>query len=223
MTAIRFAATSRTRRPAGRARRQERSSARRACACSPLRRQAKSPGDEDRHLERQRHPRPRGAVRRVGAPRPPRRRRLQEIKATAEQLGESLTLLPDYWSYWHGGPKGYSGVSLHVPQGRLPAAARAQLPNLRRRVPRRAGAHRRTARHHERLRAQRRQGLRRQAPVPRGDGAPTSTACTQPGERVVLCGDLNVARARHRRHPQGAQGRRHRPAPRRARALRAAS
>ena len=39
---------------------------------------------------------------------------LQEIKATPEQLGETLTLLPDYWSYWHGGPKGYSGVSLHV-------------------------------------------------------------------------------------------------------------
>jgi exodeoxyribonuclease-3 len=39
---------------------------------------------------------------------------LQEIKATAEQLGETLTLLPEYWSYWHGGPKGYSGVSLHL-------------------------------------------------------------------------------------------------------------
>jgi exodeoxyribonuclease-3 len=39
---------------------------------------------------------------------------LQEIKATAEQIGESLTLLPEYWNYWHGGPKGYSGVSLHV-------------------------------------------------------------------------------------------------------------
>ncbi len=38
---------------------------------------------------------------------------LQEIKATPDQLGESLTLLPEYWSYWHGGPKGYSGVSLH--------------------------------------------------------------------------------------------------------------
>jgi exodeoxyribonuclease-3 len=38
---------------------------------------------------------------------------LQEIKATSEQLGESLTLLPEYWNYWHGGPKGYSGVSLH--------------------------------------------------------------------------------------------------------------
>jgi exodeoxyribonuclease-3 len=39
---------------------------------------------------------------------------LQEIKATPEQLGETLTLLPEYWNYWHGGPKGYSGVSLHV-------------------------------------------------------------------------------------------------------------
>jgi exodeoxyribonuclease III len=39
---------------------------------------------------------------------------LQEIKATPEQLGETLTMLPEYWSYWHGGPKGYSGVSLHV-------------------------------------------------------------------------------------------------------------
>lgn len=39
---------------------------------------------------------------------------LQEIKATTEQLSESLTMLPEYWSYWHGGPKGYSGVSLHV-------------------------------------------------------------------------------------------------------------
>ncbi len=39
---------------------------------------------------------------------------LQEIKATADQIGETLTMLPEYWNYWHGGPKGYSGVSLHV-------------------------------------------------------------------------------------------------------------
>lgn len=38
---------------------------------------------------------------------------LQELKATPEQLGETLTMLPEFWSYWHGGPKGYSGVSLH--------------------------------------------------------------------------------------------------------------
>jgi exodeoxyribonuclease-3 len=46
---------------------------------------------------------------------------LQEIKATAEQIGETLTLLPQYWSYWHGGPKGYSGVSLHVRKDLSPA------------------------------------------------------------------------------------------------------
>lgn len=45
---------------------------------------------------------------------------LQELKATPEQLGETLTLLPEYWSYWHGGPKGYSGVSLHVRKDRFP-------------------------------------------------------------------------------------------------------
>lgn len=46
---------------------------------------------------------------------------LQEIKATPEQLGETLTMLPEYWSYWHGGPKGYSGVSLHVRKEHHPA------------------------------------------------------------------------------------------------------
>jgi len=39
---------------------------------------------------------------------------LQEIKASAEQVPDSLTGLPDYWNYWHGAPRGYSGVSLHV-------------------------------------------------------------------------------------------------------------
>jgi len=38
---------------------------------------------------------------------------LQELKALPDQIPEPLTLLPDYWSYWHG-MKGYSGVSLHV-------------------------------------------------------------------------------------------------------------
>ena len=46
---------------------------------------------------------------------------LQEIKATADQIGETLTLLPDYWNYWHGGPKGYSGVSIHVKKSLSPA------------------------------------------------------------------------------------------------------
>lgn len=44
---------------------------------------------------------------------------LQEIKATPEQLGETLTLLPDYHSYWHGAPRGYSGVSMHLRKERF--------------------------------------------------------------------------------------------------------
>src|SRR5205823_5872641 len=38
---------------------------------------------------------------------------LQEIKATPEQIPESLFGFANYWCYWHGG-KGYSGVALHV-------------------------------------------------------------------------------------------------------------
>jgi exodeoxyribonuclease-3 len=46
---------------------------------------------------------------------------LQEIKATQDQIPEPLTTLSDYWNYWHGGPKGYSGVSLHVRRALAPA------------------------------------------------------------------------------------------------------
>lgn len=45
---------------------------------------------------------------------------LQEIKATPEQIPDPLTTLTDYWNYWHGGPKGYSGVSLHVRRSLAP-------------------------------------------------------------------------------------------------------
>jgi exodeoxyribonuclease-3 len=39
---------------------------------------------------------------------------LQETKASPEQLGESLTFLPEYFTFWHAATKGYSGVSLHL-------------------------------------------------------------------------------------------------------------
>jgi exodeoxyribonuclease-3 len=55
---------------------------------------------------------------------------LQEIKATAEQIGEALTMLPEYVNYWHGGPKGYSGVSLHVRKDTLLAAEGAGAPRF---------------------------------------------------------------------------------------------
>ncbi len=40
---------------------------------------------------------------------------LQEIKASAAQVPESLCELPGYWCYWHG-ETGYSGVGLHLRQ-----------------------------------------------------------------------------------------------------------
>ena len=46
---------------------------------------------------------------------------LQEIKATPAQIPDPLTTLPEYWNYWHGGPKGYSGVSLHFLRKTFPA------------------------------------------------------------------------------------------------------
>lgn len=56
-------------------------------------------------------------VQRLGVEHAPDILCLQEIKATADQIPEPLTLLPDYVNLWHGAPKGYSGVSLHVRKG----------------------------------------------------------------------------------------------------------
>lgn len=50
---------------------------------------------------------------------------LQEIKASPDQLGDSLFALSDYVNYWHGAKGGYSGVSLHF---RRQAFASAQPP-----------------------------------------------------------------------------------------------
>src|SRR5512136_1764356 len=38
---------------------------------------------------------------------------LQEIKASREQIPESLCEIAGYWCYWHG-ERAYSGVGLHV-------------------------------------------------------------------------------------------------------------
>ncbi len=43
---------------------------------------------------------------------------LQEIKASPSQIPPDLCDLEDYWCLWHGGAKGYSGVSLHVRKDR---------------------------------------------------------------------------------------------------------
>lgn len=53
---------------------------------------------------------------------------LQEIKATPAQIPDPLTTLPEYWNYWHGGPKGYSGVSLHLLRATFPESPRFTHP-----------------------------------------------------------------------------------------------
>jgi exodeoxyribonuclease-3 len=44
---------------------------------------------------------------------------LQEIKASSDQVPAALCEMEGYWCYWHGG-KGYSGVGLHVSKSLLP-------------------------------------------------------------------------------------------------------
>jgi exodeoxyribonuclease III len=44
---------------------------------------------------------------------------LQEIKAVSDQVPAALCEMEGYWCYWHGA-KGYSGVALHVSKDRCP-------------------------------------------------------------------------------------------------------
>ena len=48
---------------------------------------------------------------------------LQEIKASLHQVPVSLTSLEGYWGFWHGN-KGYSGVALHVSKAMSPVPPR---------------------------------------------------------------------------------------------------
>jgi exodeoxyribonuclease-3 len=45
---------------------------------------------------------------------------LQEIKTAADHIPKPVCALPGYWCYWHG-MKGYSGVAVHVRQQWAPA------------------------------------------------------------------------------------------------------
>jgi exodeoxyribonuclease III len=53
---------------------------------------------------------------------------LQEIKATPSQVPEPLTGLPGYHNHYHGGPGGYSGVSLHVRRSRCSKRPAVDIP-----------------------------------------------------------------------------------------------
>jgi exodeoxyribonuclease-3 len=44
---------------------------------------------------------------------------LQELKATPDQVPETIREMDGYWCYWHGG-KGYSGVGLNLRKATFP-------------------------------------------------------------------------------------------------------
>jgi exodeoxyribonuclease-3 len=126
---------------------------------------------------------------------------LQEIKATPEQLSEALTMLPEYWNYWHGGPKGYSGVSLHFRKDRFAARPEFHHPAFdveNRIVCARMGA----------------DVIVASVYVPNGGKDYSAklrfleamrsfvAQAHARGDRLVLCGDLNVARSDLDVHPK---------------------
>ncbi|MET0343363.1 MAG: exodeoxyribonuclease III [Polyangiales bacterium] len=54
---------------------------------------------------------------------------LQEIKAAADKVPEGLVCHPDYWCYWHG-HKGYSGVALLLSRARFPTEPKFTHPDF---------------------------------------------------------------------------------------------
>ncbi len=124
---------------------------------------------------------------------------LQEIKASPEHVPAPLCDLSGYWCFWHG-HKGYSGVSLHLRKSSFPGRPRFTHPGF----------------DHETRIVTARLGdlLVASAYVPNGgkdlpakirflEGLEGFAADAQAqGLRVVLCGDLNVAREERDVHPK---------------------
>jgi exodeoxyribonuclease-3 len=54
---------------------------------------------------------------------------LQEIKASREQVPQSLGELPNYWCHWHG-ERGYSGVALHIRRSLFAATPQFEHPDF---------------------------------------------------------------------------------------------
>ncbi|MBI2388765.1 MAG: exodeoxyribonuclease III [Deltaproteobacteria bacterium] len=125
---------------------------------------------------------------------------LQELKATPAQIPDPLTTLSEYWSFWHGGPKGYSGVSLHLRRATFPAAPKFGHPTF----------------DHECRTVEAVAGGVRWASIYVPNGGKDYAAKvaflreleawargrTEAGEQLVLCGDLNVALTDRDVHPK---------------------
>ena len=124
---------------------------------------------------------------------------LQEIKANSAQVPAALCEMEGYWCYWHG-ERGYSGVGLHISQERFPrrpdfehpefdyenrivtarmddlTVASVYVPNGGKDFPAKMGFLEGLVRYADALKAE--------------------------GRRLVLCGDLNVARTDRDVHPK---------------------
>jgi exodeoxyribonuclease-3 len=123
----------------------------------------------------------------------------QEIKASPGQVPEALRDLPGYWGFWHGG-KGYSGVGLHLRRDAFPEPPTFGHPAF--------DAENRV------VTAETGDLLLASIYVPNGNKdypakmrfleamdawvAETHAA----GKRLVVCGDLNVARTARDVHPK---------------------
>ena len=124
---------------------------------------------------------------------------LQEIKASPAQLSETICNLNGYWCYWHGAG-GYSGVSLNLRTDRFPEKPEFTHPAFD---------------HETRIvTAEAGDLVLASIYVPNGgkDFAAKMTFLESlkqytadmhaSGRRLILCGDLNVARADQDVHPK---------------------
>ena len=124
---------------------------------------------------------------------------LQEIKATTDQLPVWLCDMEGYWCYWHG-TKGYSGVGLHVKKGLSDERPAFEHPSFD---------------YESRIVTVALDGVTfASIYVPNGgkdfpakmrflEGLREYTATLHAGGgRVVLCGDLNIARTDMDVHPK---------------------
>lgn len=124
---------------------------------------------------------------------------LQELKAAREQVPQSLCELSGYWCYWHG-ERAYSGVGLHISKSLAPEQPRFEHPEF----------------DHETRIAVVRLGDMVIGSVYVPNGGKDFPAkmrfleamkrygrdCRAQGLRLVLCGDMNVARTDADVHPR---------------------
>jgi exodeoxyribonuclease III len=123
---------------------------------------------------------------------------LQEIKAAVDHIPGTVRALPGYWCYWHG-TKGYSGVALHVRKDWSPQRPTFVHPAFD---------------HETRIAVAEMQALAvASIYVPNGgkdypaklrfleEMEAYAAAARAAGRALILCGDLNIARAQMDVHP----------------------